>query len=84
MAWQGWSSVISVYPGEMKIITLILKRLIRKLGLSVFTLVVVPIIIVVVLNLVLLLAVYVECWVFGTVSYRSRFTGASAMVCLSR
>ena len=56
-------------PKRTTVFGLIIGRIRSKLRRSLLTWVIVPVVAFVVLNLILLLIVYVECWVFGEATY---------------
>jgi hypothetical protein len=63
------------------VFTLILQRFIRRLGPRLFFWVVVPILVIVIFNLLMLLAAYVECRAFGVAHVSRTPTGFRSFVC---
>ena len=68
----------------MTVVKLILKRFIQQFSRTFLFLVIIPIVVVLALNLLMLLAAYVECWAFGKVTYATRGLGSRAIVCSSK
>jgi hypothetical protein len=72
--------LVLLYPFMVKVavLKLILQRFIREFGRSVFSWLVVPILVLITLNLFMLMVVYMECWSITAVDGTRSFTAPFA------